>query len=482
MRHVLAGLWPRSLAGRLTLLLVVALAMAQLALTLVLRTQQDSMVEGLIHSQALNQTVTLARLLNASPIADDARLTDAFGSRQSCSNVSATAPPARQMSAAEQRLADGLSAMLHGIRAGAPQVAIEPKAQPTHPCDENLEPSAATPAHAGGAEGDGDGDQRHEDAASVAMSVPLLDGRWLTVRTMVGMADGLDRVTVISFLLSCIVVAAVAIVSVRVETRSLRALADASDRFGRGETVLPLQTTGPLEVAAATQAFNTMQERLSTFMRERLRLLASVSHDLRTPLTTLRLKAEFIEDEAARDSMIATIDELTTICEATLAFTRAEATSEATTSVDLRDLVEDVAADFRLAGKSIEDGTLESVEYSCRPVALKRAIRNLVENGVRYGGGVRLSVERRADLAVIDIDDQGPGLPPDQIENAFEPFVRLEPSRSVETGGIGLGLSIARSIVRAHGGTLTLTNRPEGGLRAEISLPWISKLEHSSLS
>ena len=472
MSHLLARLWPQSLAGRLTFLLVAALAIAQLALTLVLRTQQDSVVEGLIHSQALNQTVTLARLLNASPLQDDARLTDAFGSKQSCSSVSTSAPPARQMTAAEQRLAGGLTAMLHGIRAGAPLVAIEPNAQPIQPCDEDLDATASS-AHPGGADGDGDGyvDQHREQAASVAMSVPLLDGRWLTVRTMVGVSDGFDRITFISFLLSCVVVAAVAIVSIRLQTRSLRALADASDRLGRGETVPPLPTSGPSEVAAATHAFNTMQERLSLFLRDRLRLLASVSHDLRTPLTTLRLKAEFIEDEAARDSVIATIDELTTICEATLAFTRAEATTEETRTVDLRDLVEDVAGDFRLAGKEVADGELTSIAYSCRPVALKRAIRNLVENAVRYGNGARVSVRNTAAAALIDIDDNGPGLPPDQIEDAFQPFVRLEPSRSAETGGIGLGLSIARSIVKAHGGTLTLTNRPEGGLRAEISLP-----------
>lgn len=473
MSHPLARLWPRSLAGRLTLLLVAALALAQLALTLALRTQQDSVVEGLIHSQALNETVTLARLLNSSPPGDDARLTAAFGSRQSCSEVANSAPPARQMNPAEQRLADGLFVMLHGIRAGAPQVAIDAKAQFAHPCDET--PVADASGSARQTDGDRsrgeDGDQRRDNAAVVSMSVPLLDGRWLTVRTMVPVPDGLDRVTLLSFLLSCVVVAAVAIISVRVQTRSLRELADASDRLGRGEAVPVLPAAGPAEVAAATRAFNTMQERLSLFLRDRLRLLASVSHDLRTPLTTLRLKAEFIEDEVARDDIIATIDELTTICEATLAFTRAEATTEETRVVDLRDLLDEVAADFRLAGKDVVDGDVASVEYPCRPVALKRAVRNLIENAVRYGGSARLSVGRRGDVVVIAIDDRGPGLPPDRIEHAFEPFVRLEASRSVETGGIGLGLSIARSIVRAHGGTLTLTNLPEGGLRAEISLP-----------
>jgi signal transduction histidine kinase len=291
------------------------------------------------------------------------------------------------------------------------------------------------------------------------------------MRTVVAAPGGWSRATLMSFLLSCLTVTVVAIIAVRTQTGSLRALADASERLGRGETVAPLMTSGPSEVAAATRAFNTMQERLSLFIRDRLKLLAGISHDLRTPLTTLRLKAEFIEDETVRDDIVATIEELTVIAEATLAFTRAEATTEATEAIDLRGLVGEVTEAFRLGGADVVVAPFPSVIYPCRPVALKRALRNLIENAVRYGGNALVSAVAQQDAVTIAVEDDGPGLPPDQIEDAFQPFVRLEPSRSTETGGIGLGLAIARSIVKAHGGTLTLTNRPEGGLRAEIRLP-----------
>jgi len=206
-------------------------------------------------------------------------------------------------------------------------------------------------------------------------------------------------------------------------------------------------------------------------LKDRLRLLASISHDLRTPLTTLRLKAEFVDDEATREGIVATIDEMITITEATLAFSRAEATAEETRTVDLAKLAEEIGEEFRIAEHDVVTLASPLCLYACRPVALKRALRNLVQNAVRYAGAARVGVERRADAVAIIVDDDGPGMPPDRIEEAFKPFVRLEPSRNIETGGLGLGLSIARSIVNAHGGALTLTNRPEGGLRAEIDLP-----------
>lgn len=462
MRRVFAAVWPRSLAVRLTILLVAALAVAQLALTLVLTNRQEAVVEGLMHSQALNVTVTLARLLNAYPASEERNLSGAFRSRSSCAVVTPSAPPAQPMDAIERQLADTLTNMMHGIRAGEAQVSIKPAEARGSPCDNDRYESQ------GRARSDRD---VSDDEAVVTLSVPLLDGRWLTVRMTVETARWFDRASLLSFLLSCLVVAIVAVIAIRHETSSLRALAHASDRFGRGEDVEPLPAGGPSEVVAATNAFNTMQERLSLFLKDRLRLLASISHDLRTPLTTLRLKAEFVEDEKTRDGIIATIDELTTICEATLAFTRAEATSEPTKTVDLVDLIGEVVEEFRLTGKPVALDAPTAVRCACRPVALKRALRNLIENAVRYGTSAQLSLSSRENMAVIDVDDRGPGMPADRFEEAFAPFVRLESSRSTESGGIGLGLAIARSIVQAHGGTVTLSNRPQGGLRAEIALP-----------
>ena len=467
MTASLPRLWPRTLAARLTLLLIATLAIAQLALTLALSRERDSLVEELMHSQALNQTVTLARLLNETP-GDSARLLEAFASRNVCAGLSE--PPApRAMSLHEQQLAGALAGMLHGIDAGAPQVALGTLDADSPHCGhkqfyfgrdgriEGHEPNDTAP----------DGDRQ----TSLLLQVPLGNGQWLTVETLLELSPEPNRLTIISFLVSALAVALVTIWAVRNQTRLLRRLADASERFGRGEKVAALPTRGPSEVTAATQAFNIMQERLTQFIAERMRLLAAVSHDLRTPLTTLRLKAELLSDEAARDDLVATIEELSGIAEAALAFTRAEAASEPTAEINLADLAGVVIGEFRLAGADVEPARLEATPAPCRPVSIKRALRNLVENAVRYGGSARISVYRQGDEAVLDIADDGPGIPEDRIEDAFKPFVRLEQSRSVDTGGIGLGLAIALGIVHAHGGTLQLSNRPGGGLNAQIRLP-----------
>lgn len=469
MRTAVARLWPDSLAGRLVIMLVAALALAQLGLTLILRVQQDALLDGVIHGQALNQTVALARLLTDYPAADGDRIAGAFGSRGSCASVTAAPPPGHPPGPAERDLAQLLRQMLHGIEAGPPLVSVEPLGPDRHPCPVGHPGPPPPDRRPPAPDGDRPGGPRR--VAAVAMTVPLADGRFATLRSAVELPAGFGRVALLSFLLSALAVAAVAVLAVRRQTRSLRTLADASERFGRGESVAHLAETGPSEVVAATRAFNTMQQRLGDFMRDRLRLLASISHDLRTPLTTLRLKAEFIEDEAVRDDIVATIDELTVICEATLAFTRAEATSEPTVALRLDELVTDCVEEFRLAGADVETANLAAVTYSCRPVALKRALRNLIENAVRYGKEARVSVADEADCVALAVADAGPGLPEDRMDEAFQPFVRLEPSRNTETGGLGLGLAIARSIVQAHGGTLTLENRPEGGLVATIRLP-----------
>ena len=463
----LARLWPKTLAIRLTLLLVATLAIAQLALTLALSHERDSLVEELMHSQALNQTVTLARLLNETP-EDSTRLLQAFGSRNVCVTLS-DPPSTRAMSVHESQLARALHGMLHGIDAGSPRVALGALDEDSPRCGQKDFEFGREDSIEGHDSDDTapDGDR----LASLTLEVPLRDGRWLTVETLLELSPEPNRLSAISFIVSALAVALVTVWAVRNQTKLLRALADASERFGRGEKVDPLPTSGPAEVTAATQAFNTMQERLTQFIAERMRLLAAISHDLRTPLTTLRLKAELLSDEAARDDLVTTIEELSGIAEAALAFTRAEAASEPTTELDIATPVGEVIGEFQLAGSAVAGDRLAPVLAPCRPVSLKRAVRNLVENAVRYGGSARVRVYREGSDAVIDVVDDGPGIPEDRIDDAFKPFVRLEESRNTETGGIGLGLAIALGIVHAHGGTLRLANRPEGGLCARIRLP-----------
>jgi signal transduction histidine kinase len=251
----------------------------------------------------------------------------------------------------------------------------------------------------------------------------------------------------------------------------MAALAAAAERAGRGEAVAPLPEVGPLDIRQTTRAFNRMHDRLQRFVQDRTRMLAAMSHDLRTPITSLRLRAEFIEDEEIKAKVLETPEEMQRMTEATLAFAREEAAAEDTRTVDLAALVESVVADLADLGQEVAFAPADRLPYACRPLGIKRALRNLIENAVRYGKRARLRLERGPDSLRITIDDDGPGIAAADAERVFQPFVRLEESRSAATGGIGLGLSIARSIIRGHGGEIDLLNRAEGGLQAVVTLP-----------
>ncbi len=254
--------------------------------------------------------------------------------------------------------------------------------------------------------------------------------------------------------------------------RPLARLSQATDRLGRGDWVPDLPDSGPAELARLTTAFNRMQDRLRRFVDERSRLLAALGHDLRSPLTALRVRAEMVDDDETRAALIASIDEMQEMTEATLTFARGTATAEEVAEIDLHDFLEALVRDYRQTGRDVTLARPPAgLQLRGRPVALRRALRNLIDNALRYGRRARLQVEVAADEIRIHIDDDGPGLSPENLSRVFEPFLRLEESRSRETGGVGLGLAIARSILRAHGGEVTLSNRSGGGLRATASLP-----------
>jgi signal transduction histidine kinase len=252
--------------------------------------------------------------------------------------------------------------------------------------------------------------------------------------------------------------------------RPLTALAEAADRIGRGEAVEPLTVTGPYEVARTVKAFNVMQHRLSRFVGDRLAMLAAISHDLRTPMTAARLRAEMIDDPEVKDAIVRSLTEMQYITETTLSFARDETTSEEPRMIDLASLVEAVTDDLAATGQNIAVAGNDPVHYRCRPALMRRALSNLISNATKYGKQAHVALHLTEKQVCIMIDDQGPGVPPDQLENVFDPFARIEPSRSSETGGLGLGLSIARTIIRAHGGDVRLSNLAVG-LRAEVILP-----------
>lgn len=256
----------------------------------------------------------------------------------------------------------------------------------------------------------------------------------------------------------------------------LHVLAAAAEQFGRDVNAPILPGRGPEEVRTAYQAFNIMAARIRRFVADRTFLLTAIGHDLRTPITRLKLRAEWMEDEDQRRKMLADLDELEAMVSATLAFGRDVAGSEPAVQLDLAALLRtvlDEAADARpAAAEAVSYAGPEHLTVQGRPVALKRALANLIGNALAYGGRARVVLEPPQEgLVAVRVEDTGPGIPPDQLERVFEPFHRLEASRNRETGGTGLGLPIVRNILRAHGGDVTLANKAEGGVRATVTLP-----------
>jgi len=245
----------------------------------------------------------------------------------------------------------------------------------------------------------------------------------------------------------------------------------AAEQLGRDVTAPPLPETGTIETRQASRAFNDMQVRLRNLVDNRTRLLAAISHDLRTPLTLLRLRAENVGDEHERDKMLATIAEMNSMIEATLNFARDESIAEPRRPTDLASLLQSITDDMSDAGLPVTMEPAKPLAYECRPTALKRALTNLIDNAVKYGKTAHVAISAASTSVEITIDDEGPGIAETELSRVLEPFYRVEESRSRETGGVGLGLAIALAAVQAHGGELILGNRPSGGLRATIRLP-----------
>lgn len=266
-------------------------------------------------------------------------------------------------------------------------------------------------------------------------------------------------------------VAVLVALAVRTLTRPLAALADAATELGQNIHRPALAETGPLEVRRAAQAFNLMQSRLIRYIQDRDRILAAVSHDLKTPITRLRLRTELLEESPLREKFQADLDEMQQMAQASLDFLRGGETSEPLAALDLDALLEALREDAEDAGQELRIAGSARQPLRCRPLALKRCLTNLIDNALKYGQQAEMTVADAPDRLTLTLRDHGSGIPKAELERVFEPFYRLESSRSRDTGGVGLGLSIARNIARAHGGELTLRNHPQDGLEAVLELP-----------
>ncbi len=452
---------PKSLGGQLVVLLIGALVVAQAASFLLFTGDRADAVREANRAGLLGNMASVVRVLARSPKDKRPALADAAASpriRYWISEISAVKePPERR-----------------GALANAPfdQMFQMPMREPPRITIIDANGEQAKGPHPELRRGPGHDHPFTDQNFDVLASVPFIDGGWLNAQTRIRAEPiPFPWPTVISAILMAAGVLLVIGFTVRRVTRPLAALAKSAEAFGRGGPSKPLPETGPNEVRRLTSAFNRMQDRLERFIADRTRMLAAIGHDLRTPITSLKLRTELLDDEEARTKMSATLDDMQRMTEATLAFARDDAAAEPVRSVDLEALLESLAEDQSSIGHEVTFAGRGRLPYSCRPTALKRAIANLLENAVRYGKRARVALSDTPVGPIITIDDDGPGIPGDRFEEVFKPFVRLESSRSRETGGVGLGLSIARSVILGHGGDVELSNRPQGGLRVEIRLP-----------
>ncbi|GGL07587.1 ATP-binding protein [Caulobacter rhizosphaerae] len=298
------------------------------------------------------------------------------------------------------------------------------------------------------------------------------NGRWTVVEPKPAIRfDSWQQRILLILVLSMLCVSPLAWLFARRLSGPISAFAGAAERLGRDPRAAPLELKGSAEVIAAANAFNMMQERLRRYVEDRTAMIGAVAHDLRTPLTRLRFRIEAVPDDV-RAKLASDIDQMEAMIAATMAFVRDTTRPAERTRLELASLLESIIDEAAETGgqASVELG--EKIVIDGDPVALRRLLTNLVENGLKYGGAVQARVRAEGRLAVIEIDDNGPGIVPAELDRVFEPFFRSEPSRNRETGGIGLGLAVVRSVARAHGGDATLHNRPEGGLRARVELPF----------
>lgn len=308
------------------------------------------------------------------------------------------------------------------------------------------------------------------DGKRVQAHVTLSDGSPLTIDVhprMTPIAEWLPYVLVLQLLLLVLCCG----FAVRLAIRPLVALADAADALNPNGKSPPLDETGPTELARAARAFNAMRDRIARFVEERVQILAAISHDLQTPITRMKLRAEMADDSEEKRKMVHDLGEIETLVQEGLAYARTTSgEGEKASRIDLGSFIESLVYDYQDTGKAVSIQQNVGGAIVTRPHALRRILTNLIDNAIKFGGAAELDVRREHDTVLIQVLDRGAGIPEDKLEAVLQPFVRLEGSRNRETGGSGLGLAIASQLTTAIGGSLRLRNREGGGLAAEIRL------------
>ncbi|SFC86958.1 ATP-binding protein [Tropicimonas isoalkanivorans] len=454
---------PGSLRGQLLLLILLTLALAQALVVWLFADEREMALRTALGQEAASRAANVARLITEAP-------ENLHGSI-----LRAADSPLVRFSLDASPTVDHPN---HGADLLAEQIAAQIRMDPVPDVRLELHQADTAPPPMRGMTGQMA--QMHRSmqpvpisSVEMKISIAMATGDWLNVVTRFHRPPyQLAWTAIATFAISAVLIGATVWIALGRLTGPLRDLARAAEEFGRGADAQAVAPSGPNELRSLTSAFNQMQERIRRFVDDRTRLLAALSHDLRSPLTALRVRAEMVDEDETRERMIATTQEMQEMVESTLAFARGVSNTEPVETVELSEVVADLIADINApAGTVTFQPSAAIARVRLRPTSMRRALRNLIENAVRYGGDAGIRIWREEDLVRVVIDDRGPGIPEEELEHVFDPFVRLERSRSRETGGTGLGLSIARTIVQSHGGDISLENREGGGLRATVTLP-----------
>ena len=451
---------PKSLIGQIALVMAAALLIAQTINFGLIFTERQRVSRAQIEGPAVARFVQLAQRL--APLSPEQRTAELplRGRRGhfSLDRESVVAPGTGDETLVE-RLRE--SASTAGLAFRDARAAISEEVPRMERIRERLPPDRAERF-----------DRRAQRWQSLILSAQLADGIWLNARMVTPKPNPwlALRPLVATLLTYLIILAAMIWIAARL-ARPLRDLTHAAERFqGRGEAP-HVEPRGPADLNRAIVAFNAMSTRVSAMLDEKDRMLGAIGHDLRTPLASLRIRAESVEPEEERLRMIATIEEMTAMLDDTLALARSGRALEEPRPVDINALADAVVEELRALGHAVEMAAGGRLTARVQPNLLRRAIRNLIENGVKYGAAAGVTVRDLGDRLAIEVTDGGPGIAEAELGKVQDAFYRVEPSRSRETGGSGLGLTLARAAAQAHGGSLELENRPEGGLLARILLP-----------
>lgn len=467
-------MWPRRAAGQLALLLVLVLLAAQIITIVILAGER----QGALRSASLENV--LQRVADGYTLADttDPERQERILRALSSPTLRLSIDPAPYLtedraSGMTRRLAEELELPVEQVRTAmeADEDDCLPDRDEHRDRERHDDEDDEHHEYEEHREEDDHRDDRHECPPVLGVSLALSSGQWFNARARPPAPSWLWlKATLTSVGITAVLLTLTLLLAVRRILRPMNELSRAAHAFGRGEKVR-IPEKGPEDVREVTRAFNQMQDQVGRAQEDRARLLAALAHDLRTPITSMRLRVEMLPDGEDRDRLLDSLREMQHLAEATLDFIRGS-TTEQHRRYDLATLLDSLCGDLQEMGLEVHFEESPRCVLQGQPEAVKRALRNLIENAVNYGEQAEVMLETRESEAVVTIVDQGPGIPEAERERVFEPFYRLEQSRNRETGGAGLGLAIARTLIRGMGGDIRLGAGPGGqGLQVSVTLP-----------